>query len=111
MKVEQNSSFIFPVPGLNDNLSSAASSSQTEKVSGKNKEDYTVPELMEKLNKKLSDMGTHIQVKLHEKTNTIMVAVVANETNEVIREIPPEKMLDIMYNMCLQVGVFLDEKM
>ncbi|EHB54682.1 MULTISPECIES: flagellar protein FlaG [Paenibacillus] len=110
MKVGPNSSFPFQVPGINDNLTSAISS-QSEQVSGKNKEEYTVPELMDKLNKKLSDMGTHIQVKLHEKTNTIMVTVVENETNKVIREIPPEKLLDMVYNMCLQVGVFVDEKM
>ncbi|MGG1877327.1 flagellar protein FlaG [Paenibacillus cisolokensis] len=110
MRVGQDSSFILPIPGLKD-ITSTDFPSPVEKIHGKNKEDYTVAELMEKLNKRLTDMGTHIQVKLHKETNTIMVSIVTNDTNEVVREIPPEKMLDIMYNMCLQVGVFIDEKL
>ncbi|EGL13638.1 hypothetical protein HMPREF9413_0501 [Paenibacillus sp. HGF7] len=39
-----------------------------------------------------------------------MVVVVNDDTEEVIREIPSEKMLDMMYNMCVNVGVFLDRK-
>ncbi len=110
MKVEQNSSSSFLIPGLKD-VPSFTSSSQTEKDTGIAREKHTVDELTDKLNKKLAEVGTHIKVKLHEKTHTIMVTVVTNDTNEVVREIPKEKMLDMMYNMCLQVGVFLDEKM
>ncbi|MBU5670954.1 flagellar protein FlaG [Paenibacillus brevis] len=110
MKVESNSSFTFPNPGSKE-ITSSTSTSQTEREINKEKETYTAPELMEKLNKRLSETGTHIQVKLHDKTNTILVSVVSNDTNEVIREIPPEKMIEMMYNMCLQVGIFLDEKM
>lgn len=109
MKVEQSASFTFSFPELKD-LPSSASMNQNQEIT-RNKEDYTVPELVEKLNKKLTETGTHIQVRLHEKTNTIMVTVISNDTNEVIREIPPEKMLDMVYSMCLQVGVFFDEKM
>lgn len=110
MKVESNFSSTFPNSGPKE-IPSSPSISQTEGEVSRDKENYTAPELMEKLNKKLSETGSHIQVKLHEKTNTILVSVVSNDTNEVIREIPPEKMVDMMYNMCLQAGVFLDEKM
>ncbi|AWP25429.1 flagellar protein FlaG [Paenibacillus sp. Cedars] len=75
-----------------------------------NKQEKTVSELVEQVNKKLVDLGTHIQVKIHEKTNTIMVLVMRDKTNEIIREIPSEKMLDIMFNLSNKVGVFLDEK-
>ncbi|WP_068777454.1 flagellar protein FlaG [Paenibacillus sp. FJAT-26967] len=73
-------------------------------------ESYTLPQLVEKLNTALSESDTHIQVKIHDKTNTIMVVVVNDDTEEVIREIPSEKILDLMYNMCVNVGVFLDRK-
>lgn len=72
---------------------------------------YSTNELVEKFNKALRDKDTHIQVKIHDKTNTIMVRIVQNNTDEVIREIPSEKLLDMMYNLCVQTGVFIDEKM
>lgn len=71
---------------------------------------HTIPQLVDKVNKKLEELGTHIQVKVHEKTNTIMVVVLKDETNEVVREVPSEKMLDVMYNLSQMVGVFVDEK-
>lgn len=109
VKVEHNSTSAFLIPGLKDIYSSTLSS-QSEPRNAPNKEKYTVEELAEKLNKNFAESGTHIKVKLHEKTNTIMVSVVSDETNEVVLEIPREKLLDMMYNMCVQVGVFLDEK-
>lgn len=110
MRVDQNSSSAFLTPGTRDAHSSALLS-QAESKNTSNKESYTVEELADKINKNLTDAGTHIKVKLHEKTNTIMVTVVSDETNEVVMEIPREKTLDLMYNMCVQAGVFLDEKM
>ncbi|MGX4582864.1 flagellar protein FlaG [Paenibacillus chitinolyticus] len=69
-----------------------------------------IQQLVDRVNKALHETDTHIKVKVHEKTNTIMVVVVNNDTDEVIREIPSERMLDLMYNMCVNVGVFLDKK-
>ncbi|EJW18406.1 putative flagellar protein FlaG [Paenibacillus alvei DSM 29] len=63
--------------------------------------------MTDKCNEALSVNQTHIQVKIHEKTNTIMVMVIRNDTEEVIREIPSEKILDMMYNICIRAGVFL----
>jgi flagellar protein FlaG len=40
-----------------------------------------------------------------------MVMVIRNDTEEVIREIPSEKILDMMYNICIRAGVFFDERM
>lgn len=110
MRVDQNSLAEFLIPRLRDNPSSSLLS-QTEAGVAPNKESYTVAELADKLNKNLAEAGTHIKVKLHEKTNTIMVTVVSDTTDEIVLEIPREKMLDMMYNICVQVGVFFDEKM
>ncbi|KZS45801.1 hypothetical protein AWU65_07695 [Paenibacillus glucanolyticus] len=73
-------------------------------------EQDTIPELVNQVNKKLEELGTHIEVRVHDKTNTIMVMVLQDETNEIIREIPSEKMLDLLYNISQRVGVFLDER-
>jgi flagellar protein FlaG len=39
-----------------------------------------------------------------------MVKLVHNETKEVIKEIPPEKLIDIMVNLCEMAGILLDKK-
>lgn len=98
------------LPWFNKITSDASQDVQTE-VNYTSQNKKTIPELVNQVNKKLDELGTHIQVKVHDKTNTIMVMVLQDETNEIIREIPSEKMLDLLYNISQRVGVFLDEKM
>ncbi|MFS0836293.1 flagellar protein FlaG [Paenibacillus sp. 1P03SA] len=88
-------------------LSDTANENLTPSV---NADPQNIQQLVDRVNKALHETDTHIKVKVHEKTNTIMVVVVNNDTDEVIREIPSERMLDLMYNMCVNVGVFLDKK-
>lgn len=110
MRVDTNSSAAFQVPGSKVDPSSTLLG-QTENEHVQSKENLSVSDLADKVNKSLAEVGTHIKVKLHEKTNTIMVTVVNNGTDEVVLEIPREKALDMMYNMCVQAGVFFDEKL
>lgn len=46
----------------------------------------------------------------HEGLNRYYVAVVDRDTEEVIREIPPKKLLDAFYEMQKLIGMFVDEK-
>ncbi|WP_068783804.1 flagellar protein FlaG [Paenibacillus phocaensis] len=104
-----NTSHSSLLPWFNSLANEASLDVNAEK--SKPTQEKTVPELVESVNKKLEQLGTHIQVKVHEKTNTIMVLVMRDETNEIIREIPSEKMLDLIYNISQKVGIFVDEKM
>ncbi|WP_051286800.1 flagellar protein FlaG [Paenibacillus taiwanensis] len=112
MRIEQRPVDIFPTPITLQDIASC-SMEFAGKNTGQtyNAGKHSLSELVEKCNKALSENETHIQVKIHDKTNTIMVMVVRNDTEEVIREIPSEKMLDMMYNICIRTGVFFDEKM
>ncbi|MDW7674422.1 MAG: flagellar protein FlaG [Bacillota bacterium] len=47
---------------------------------------------------------------MHEGTNRTMVKIVDRSDGKVIREIPPEKMLDLVAKMWEVVGIFVDEK-
>ena len=48
---------------------------------------------------------------IHEQTNRVMIKLVDKDTQEVIREIPPEKTLD-MIAKCMEIaGVLMDEKL
>jgi len=95
-------------PWFNNLANEASLEATSEKA---NISEKSIPELVNMTNKRLEELGTHIQVKVHDKTNTIMVLVLKDDTNEVIREIPSEKMLDILYNITRRVGLFVDEKM
>lgn len=53
---------------------------------------------------------TECQFSVHEKTNQIMIKIVNQQTKEVIKEIPSEKILDMVAKMCDLAGVFVDEK-
>ena len=53
---------------------------------------------------------TECQFYIHEKTNQIMIKIVDKSTKEIIKEIPSEKILDMVAKMCDLAGVFVDEK-
>jgi flagellar protein FlaG len=66
--------------------------------------------LAEEANTALFGQDTHLQFKIHEKTGEVVVKLVHNETNEVVKEIPPEKLIDVMVNLCEMVGILVDKK-
>ena len=53
---------------------------------------------------------TDLQFSIHGKTNTISVKIKDRETGEVIREIPPEKMLDFVAKLWEMAGILVDER-
>lgn len=67
-------------------------------------------DLIEHGNKVLQRLDTHLQWSVHQESHQLIVKVMNTETNEVIREIPPEKYLELVQNLCEQIGMFLDEK-
>lgn len=48
---------------------------------------------------------------IHEKTNRVIIKLVDKDTQEVIKEIPPEKTLDLMAKRMELAGVLVDERM
>ncbi|GIO92582.1 flagellar protein FlaG [Paenibacillus lactis] len=73
-------------------------------------DDKGFQELVNKANKTLDDLGTELKVTFHKETNQMMVKIVSSKTHEVIKEIPPEKLVDLVYNLCELAGLFTDRK-
>lgn len=69
-----------------------------------------VIDIIERANKAIQGINTTFEFSIHEKTHQIMVKVINRETNEVIREIPPEKILDMVAKMWEMAGIFVDER-
>ncbi|USY54995.1 flagellar protein FlaG [Bacillus sp. 1780r2a1] len=66
---------------------------------------------VEEINRKLAPTFVSVRFQLHEKSHTYFAQVVNAETNEVIREIPPEKLLDMHAEMERLAGLVIDQKM
>jgi flagellar protein FlaG len=69
-----------------------------------------VKEVIKGLNEFLNPTQTSIKFKLHEKLNEYYVTVVDDSTNEVIREIPSKKLLDMYADMTERLGILVDKK-
>jgi flagellar protein FlaG len=67
-------------------------------------------EAIEKSNKDLILNNTSLKFSIHEATKEIIVKVIDNETKEIVKEIPPEKILDMIASMLEKTGIFVDNK-
>lgn len=65
---------------------------------------------LEEVNQKLEISGKKLQYSIHEKTQRILIKVVDSETEEVIKEVPEEKLIDMMADLCEAAGLLVDER-
>lgn len=72
--------------------------------------DKVVIDAIEKANRAISGANRRFEFSIHEKTKEIMVKVINSDTNEIIREIPPEKILDMVATMWEMAGILVDER-
>lgn len=63
---------------------------------------------VEQINKKMQN--SEALFGIHEKTNRVMIKIVDKETKEVIKELPPEKTLDMIAKAWEMAGLLVDEK-
>lgn len=63
-----------------------------------------------KLNDFIDPIQTNLKFVFHEDLHEYYVTVVDPITNEVVREIPPKKILDMVAKMTEFVGVLVDKK-
>lgn len=63
-----------------------------------------------KINKLLEGTGSHLQYEKHDVLNQMIIRVIDNNTNEVIREIPSKKILDMVAKLCEMAGILMYKK-
>lgn len=64
---------------------------------------------VETLNKKMSN--SEAVFGFHEDTNRVTIKIVDKSTKEVIKELPPEKTLDMIARVWEMAGILIDERM
>ncbi|QQY80080.1 flagellar protein FlaG [Keratinibaculum paraultunense] len=65
---------------------------------------------IESANEKFIVFDRRFEFSIHEKTKQIMVKVIDVATDEIIREIPSEKILDLVAAIWEISGILIDEK-
>mgnify|MGYP003464591995 FL=1 len=69
-----------------------------------------IEKIVESMNQFVSASSTHVKFELHEKLNDYYVTVINSETNDVIKEIPSKKTLDVYASMLEYMGILVDKK-
>ena len=69
-----------------------------------------VIDAIERANRAISGANRKFEFSIHEQTKAIMIKVLDADTNQVIREIPPEKILDMVARMWEMAGLIVDER-
>jgi flagellar protein FlaG len=65
---------------------------------------------IESANKKFEIYDKRLEFSIHEKTKEIVVKIIDTKTDEIIKEIPPEKILDMVAKLMELAGILVDEK-
>ncbi|MGO0063597.1 flagellar protein FlaG [Brevibacillus fluminis] len=75
---------------------------------------YTSKEIgkaVDNLNKLLESNQTHLKFRMHDKLKEYYVEIINDVTDEVIKEIPSKKLMDVAAKIQEMVGLLVDEKM
>ena len=78
-----------------------------------NTEDYTdkqVEQVIKKINSFLEEDKTHAEFSHHDVLNRTIIKIIDDETDKVIIEAPPEKILDAVAKMCEDAGILFDKR-
>ncbi len=72
--------------------------------------EQVVIKAIEKANKQFKTFDRRLEFTIHDTTKQIMVKVINTSDDTVIREIPSEKVLDMVAHMWEIAGILVDEK-
>ena len=72
-------------------------------------DEESVSYMMQELNELMSKINCNLQFQYHKEVNMMSVRMLDKKTHEVIKEVPPEEMLDQMAKAREWLGAFLDK--
>lgn len=104
-KVDKTTSVVENAQGKGQQNNSAAQQ-EPEQEQANNTEQ--IRKAVERLNKNLAH--SEAVYGIHEGTNRVMIKIVDRNTREVIKELPPEKTLDMIAKVWELAGILVDER-
>lgn len=85
-----------------------SSNNESNSGEGRQPSHEQIKKAVETLNKKMSH--SEAVFGIHEATNRVTIKIIDKETKEVIKELPPEKTLDMIAKVWELAGMLVDEK-
>lgn len=92
------------------NISTVEQTQQAQTLDNNEETKVKVQEAITKMNEMLEVNNSTSKFLYHEGLERYYVTVVNRQTEEVIKEIPPKKLLDAFYEMQKMLGMIVDEK-
>lgn len=86
----------------------SASSDDDKLTDQKAASDKQIEDAVKAINKHAN--GTEAIFGIHDKTNRVTIKIVDKKTKEVIKEVPPEKTLDLIAKAWEMAGLIVDDK-
>lgn len=103
IKVDRNISVVESAQSKGDSDHQAANEQANQQVSNEQ-----LKKAVEKLNKSMAN--SEAIFGFHEGTQRVTIKIVDKETKEVIKELPPEKTLDMIAKVWEMAGILVDER-
>ncbi|MCR5650165.1 MAG: flagellar protein FlaG [Lachnospiraceae bacterium] len=69
-----------------------------------------IKKAVEEFNKKVLKQNSEAVFGIHEETNRVTIKIVDKASKKVIKELPPEKTLDMIARVWEMAGILVDEK-
>lgn len=91
-----------------ENIGEKGQSGNNDQGKGQQPSNEQIRKAVEQLNKKIGNSEAIFGI--HEATNRVTIKLVDKDTKEVIKELPPEKTLDMIAKIWDIAGILVDEK-
>ena len=92
----------------NDNIQGKKAQEAKSKEEKYNKKE--LKKAVDEVNKFLIKDKTHAEYSVHEVFNRIMIKIIDDKTDEVVLEVPPKKLIDMVAKLCKLAGVIVDKR-
>lgn len=106
VSVAENTPKVDEVTEVVENVEGKESSSYGEEQKANNEK---LHQAVETLSKKMNNNAEAV-FGIHEETNRVTIKIVDKDTHEVIKELPPEKTLDMIASVWEIAGILVDER-
>ena len=107
-KEEISSTIIINELMNNDNIQGKKAQEAKSKEEKYNKKE--LKKAVDEVNKFLIKDKTHAEYSVHEVFNRIMIKIIDDKTHEVVLEVPPKKLIDMVAKLCKLAGVIVDKR-
>lgn len=99
-----------PTANTGDVSNKRVTATTDDKVNKKPADLQDVTQMTEAMNKFVEAMNAHIRFTIHQGTNELIVQVVDQTNNKILKEFPSHEFLDTIAAIRNYVGILLDKK-